>query len=77
LDGQVALAERERDAGPDRGARLLAGLRAQADAEAARQGWPLAAGPLHAPLDGFLELGAQALDGWLAQTAPEPGGYTA
>ena len=78
LDGQVALAERERDAGPDRGARLLAGLRAQADAEAARQGWPLlAAGSRRAPLDGFLELGAQALDGWLAQTAPEPGEYTA
>lgn len=72
LDAQVALAERERDAGPARGARLLAGLRAQADAEAARQGWRPAAGPLHAPLDGFLELAVQALDGWLAQTAPEP-----
>ena len=72
LDAQVALAERERDGGPDRGARLLAGLRAQVDAEAARQGWRLAAEPLHALLDGYLDLNAQALDGWLAHAAPEP-----
>jgi hydroxyacylglutathione hydrolase len=74
LDGQVALAERERDAGPDRGARLLAGLRAQTDAEAARQGWRLPTEALHVLLDEYLALDAQALDGWLAQTAPRPGG---
>jgi hydroxyacylglutathione hydrolase len=68
IEAQVALAERERDAGPARGARLLAGLWAQVEAEAARQGWRLTTEALHALLDEYLELDAQALDGWLAQT---------
>lgn len=71
LDAQVVLAEQERDAGPMRGARLLAGLWAQVEIEAARQGWRLTAESLHALLDEYLELNAQALDGWLAQTAPQ------
>ncbi|MDG4597499.1 MAG: MBL fold metallo-hydrolase [Candidatus Contendobacter sp.] len=70
LDAQVVLAERERDAGPARGARLLAGLWAQVEIEAVRRGWRAAAESLHALLDEYLELNAQALDGWLAQTAP-------
>ncbi|MDG4557480.1 MAG: MBL fold metallo-hydrolase [Candidatus Contendobacter sp.] len=69
LDAQLILAERERDAGPTRGARLLAGLWAQVEVEAERQDWRLAAGALHTVLDEYLELNAQALDGWLTQTA--------
>ncbi len=75
LEAQVALAEHERDSGSDRGARLLVGLWALVDAEAARQGWRLAAGALHALLDEYLELNAQALDGWLTHhTAPRSSG---
>ena len=72
IEAQVALAERERDCGSERGARLLAGLWALVNAEAARQGWRLAADSLHAVLDEYLALNAQALDGWLVQTAPRP-----
>jgi hydroxyacylglutathione hydrolase len=74
IEAQVALAERERDSGPERGARLLAGLWALVEIEAGRQGWRLAAEPLHALLDGYLELNARALDDWLGQTAPRPSG---
>ena len=74
IEAQVALAERERDCGSERGARLLAGLWERVNAEAARQGWRLAADSLHAVLDEYLALNAQALDGWLAQTTPRPGG---
>ncbi len=74
IEAQVTLAERERDNGPDRGARLLAGLWALVETEAVRQGWRLGAGPLHALLNEYLALNAQALDGWLAQTAPRPAG---
>jgi len=70
IEAQVALAEGERDNGPDRGARLLAGLWALVETEAARQGWRLPTEALHAVLDEYLALNAQALDGWLAQTAP-------
>jgi hypothetical protein len=70
IEAQVALAERERDSGSARGTRLLAGLWALVDTEATCQGWRLAAGPLHALLDEYLELNALALDGWLARTAP-------
>ena len=77
IEAQGGLAERERDGGPDRGARLRTGLWALVEIEAARQGWRLAAEPLHALLDEYLALNAQALDGWLAQTAPRPCGDAA
>ena len=72
IEAQVALAERERNGGPDCGARLLAGLWALVETEAVRQGWRLPAEALHAVLDEYLALNAQALDGWLTHTAPEP-----
>jgi glyoxylase-like metal-dependent hydrolase (beta-lactamase superfamily II) len=68
LAAQVALAEREQDGGPERGARLLAGLWALVETEAARQDWQLTTKSLHVLLDEYLVLNAQALDGWLAQT---------
>ena len=71
IEAQVALAERERDAGPERGTRLLAGLWALVETEAARRGWRLTTEALHALLDEYLELDAQALDGWLTQTSVE------
>ncbi|TVR66525.1 MAG: MBL fold metallo-hydrolase [Candidatus Competibacteraceae bacterium] len=70
IEAQVALAERERDGGPDRGARLRAGLWALVETEAMRQGWRLPTEALHAVLDEYLALNAQAMDGWLTQTAP-------
>jgi len=70
LDAQVALAERERDSGPDRAARLLAGLWTLVETETTRQDWRLTTEALHALLDEYLALNAQALDGWLAQTPP-------
>jgi hypothetical protein len=70
IEAQVGLAERERDGGLDRGARLLAGLWALVETEAMRQGWRLPTEALHAVLDEYLALNAQALDGWLTQTAP-------
>ena len=76
IDAHVAVAERERAAGPERGARILAGLWALMDAEAARQGWPLSAEQRRAVLAMDIELNAQGLDYWLDQTAP-PGGETA
>ena len=68
LTAQVALAEREQDGGPERGARLLAGLWALVETEATRQDWQLTTKSLHVLLDEYLVLNAQALDGWLAQT---------
>ncbi|MBS1223807.1 MAG: MBL-fold metallo-hydrolase [Proteobacteria bacterium] len=68
LAAQVALAEREQDGGPERGARLLASLWALVETEAARQDWQLTTKSLHVLLDEYLVLNAQALDGWLAQT---------
>lgn len=64
IEAQVALAGRERDGGSDRGARLLAGLWEWVNAEAARQGWRLTTEALHAVLDEYLALNAQALAGW-------------
>ena len=68
LAAQVALAEREQDGGPERGARLLASLWALVETEATRQDWQLTTKSLHVLLDEYLVLNAQALDGWLAQT---------
>jgi hydroxyacylglutathione hydrolase len=77
IEAQVGLAERERDGGPDRGARLRTGLWALVETEANHQGWRLPTEALHALLDEYLALNAQALDGWLAQTAPRPCGDAA
>ena len=74
IEAQVALAERERDRGSERGVRLLAGLWEWVNAEAARQNWRLTTDTLHTVLDECLALNAQALDGWLTQTTPRRGG---
>lgn len=68
IDAHVAVAERERDAGPEREARILAGLWALMDAEAARQGWTLPTEQWRAVLESDIELNAQGLDYWLDQT---------
>ncbi len=70
IDAHVAVAEREREAGPERGARILAGLWALMETEAARQGWPLPADQWRAVLESDIELNAQGLDYWLDQTQP-------
>lgn len=68
IDAHVAVAERERNAGPEREARILAGLWALMDAEAARQGWALPTEQWRAVLEADIELNAQGLDYWLDQT---------
>mgnify|MGYP001404403021 FL=1 len=68
IDVHVAVAERERDAGPEREVRILAGLWALMDAEAARQGWTLPTEQWRAVLESDIELNAQGLDYWLDQT---------
>ena len=70
IDAHVAVAERERDAGPERGARILDGLWALMDTEAARQGWRLNADQRRAVLGMDIELNAQGLDYWLDQRPP-------
>lgn len=67
IDAHVAVAERERGAGPERGARILDGLWALMAAEAARQGWRLAAEQWREVLRMDIELNAQGLDYWLNQ----------
>ena len=70
IDAHIAVAERERDAGPERSARILAGLWALMDAEAARQGWRLDADQWREVLRMDVELNAQGLDYWLNQHSP-------
>ena len=70
IDAHLAVAERERDAGPERGARILTGLWALMDAEAARQGWRLDAEQWREVLGMDIELNAQGLDYWLNQHSP-------
>ena len=70
IDDHIAVAERERDSGSERGARILAGLWALMDAEAARQGWRLPPEQWRGVLESDIELNAQGLDYWLDQTAP-------
>ncbi|MFO1420630.1 MAG: MBL fold metallo-hydrolase [Candidatus Competibacteraceae bacterium] len=70
IDAHIAVAERERDSGSERGARILAGLWALMDAEAARQGWRLPPEQWRGVLESDIELNAQGLDYWLDQTAP-------
>jgi hydroxyacylglutathione hydrolase len=70
IDAHLAVAERERAAGPERGARILAGLWVLMDAEAQRQGWPLNAEQRREVLRMDIELNAQGLDYWLDQQPP-------
>ena len=70
IDAHVAVAERERNAGPEREARILAGLWKLMEAEAARQGWSLPPEQWRAILQLDIELNAQGLDYWLSQTQP-------
>ncbi|MFZ1327001.1 MAG: MBL fold metallo-hydrolase [Candidatus Contendobacter sp.] len=70
IDAHVAIAERERSGRPDRGARILVGLWALMEAEAARQGWRLPAEQWREVLRTDIELNAQGLESWLDQTAP-------
>lgn len=70
IDAHVAVAERERGAGPDREARILTGLWALMDAEAARQGWRLAREQWQEVLRSDIELNAQGLHDWLNHAAP-------
>jgi len=65
IDAHVAIAERERDAGPDREARILTGLWALMDAEAERQGWRLEREQWREVLRADIELNAQGLHHWL------------
>ncbi len=70
IDAHVAIAEREQDSGPERGARILAGLWTLMETEAARQGWRLAADQWRAVLEMDIVLNAQGLDYWLDHPAP-------
>lgn len=65
IDAHVAIAERERDSGPERGARILDGLWALMEAEAARQGWRLPAAQWREVLRMDIEINAQGLDYWV------------
>jgi hydroxyacylglutathione hydrolase len=67
IEAHLAVAERERDSGPEREARILAGLWALIDAEAMRQGWRLAPKQWREVLGSDIELNAQGLDDWLDQ----------
>ena len=70
IDAHLAVAERERATGPERGARILAGLWALMDAEAERQGWRLDPEQRREVLGMDIELNAQGLDYWLDQNPP-------
>jgi hydroxyacylglutathione hydrolase len=65
IDAHVAVAERERDSGPERAGRILNGLWALMDAEATRQGWRLPPEQWREVLESDIELNAQGLDYWL------------
>lgn len=65
IDAHVAVAERERDSGPERSARIQDGLWALMDAEAARQGWRLPPAQWREVLRSDIEINAQGLDYWL------------
>ena len=65
IDAHVALAERCRDAGPTRHARLKAGVAELLREEAARQAWPLAEDALMRLFAIDIELNAQGLGAWL------------
>ncbi|MBK7543441.1 MAG: MBL fold metallo-hydrolase [Candidatus Competibacteraceae bacterium] len=65
IDAHVATAERERDSGPEREARIAAGLWALVETEAIRQGWRLSPDHWRPVLESDIELNAQGLNYWL------------
>jgi len=70
IDAHVEIAERERQSGPEREARILAGLWALMADEAQRQGWRLPVEQWREVLKMDIELNAQGLDFWLGQHSP-------
>lgn len=70
IDAHVAVAERERKHAPERETRILEGLWALMDTEAARQGWQLEREQWREVLRSDIELNAQGLDYWLDHAAP-------
>ena len=69
IDAHVALAERHRGDGADRGARLREEVERLVLAEGERQRWPLSAQELRRVFGLDVELNAQGLDAWLDATA--------
>ncbi|MGA8054080.1 MAG: MBL fold metallo-hydrolase [Burkholderiales bacterium] len=69
IDAHAALAERERDAGADRHARLRAGVETLVLEEAVRQGWSLPRERVLEVLALDIELNAQGLGAWLDASA--------
>lgn len=67
IDAQLAIAQREKDAGSARHARICDGLRRLIRDEAAAQGWKLQGDDACAVLAGDIELNAQGMALWLAQ----------
>ena len=68
IEAHVEVAERERASGPEREARILAGLWELMEQEAERQGWLLPTAAWREVLRMDVELNAQGLDCWLDQT---------
>jgi glyoxylase-like metal-dependent hydrolase (beta-lactamase superfamily II) len=69
IDEHVALAERHRGDGAQRGTRLREGVERLVLAEAQRQRWRLSAQELRRVFGGDIELNAQGLEVWLDATA--------
>jgi hydroxyacylglutathione hydrolase len=69
IDAHVALAERHRGDGADRGARLREEVERLVLAEGERQRWPLSARELRGVFGLDIELNAQGLEAWLDATA--------
>jgi len=67
IDAYVAVAERERDSGLERGTRIQDGLWALMEAEAVRQGWRLPVDQWREVVRMDIEINAQGLDYWLDQ----------
>lgn len=67
IDAQLAIAQRERDAGEARHDRICAGIRQLIHDEAAAQGWKLRGDDACAVLAGDIELNAQGMELWLDQ----------
>ena len=67
IDAHVEIAERERNSGPEREARILDKLWALMADEAVRQDWRLPAAQWREVLKMDIELNAQGLDYWLDQ----------
>ena len=67
IDAHVAVAERERDSGPERGARLLAGVWALMEQAAVQKRWT--ADQWSEVLRADIEISAQGRDYWLGQSA--------